>query len=335
MTGLSRISTLERSVLDSSPETAGVGLDVLVEEIAKLRPLPPIAAQVLQIAEGETFSAHELAQAISSDPALIARVLRIANSPYYGFPRRITTIRDAVVLLGFRQVRSTLIATSAMRAMASYEGIDTTAFWRHSVTVGLLADLSSRTRCVRPAEAFTAGVLHNLGRLALDHARPADFRRARRFAEDYHVPVHIAERRLFGFTDADVGGALALRWGFPEDLAVAIARHADAPATAEEATSLAGVVSRARTFAMAHGISDGVDRLESASGCASSSARVSASCATMSVMSPDDLPDTDAAAALTTGIAMDTLDRLVTEQGGLESVMDRAAAFVEHTVSGP
>ncbi|MEX2031475.1 MAG: HDOD domain-containing protein, partial [Dehalococcoidia bacterium] len=79
---------------------AASALDLLVEEIADLRPLPPVAAQVLQIAEGEHFSAHELAQAISSDPALTARVLRAANSAYYGFPRHITTVRDAVVLLG-------------------------------------------------------------------------------------------------------------------------------------------------------------------------------------------------------------------------------------------
>jgi HD-like signal output (HDOD) protein len=221
-----------------------------------------------------------------------------------------------------------------MRAMTSYDGIDARAFWRHSVTVGLLADLTSRSRCVRPAEAFTAGVLHNLGRLALDHARPAEFRRARRFAEDYRVPHHVAERRLLGFTDAEVGGALALRWGFPADLATAIARHADAPpATAEEATSLAGVVARARAFAMAHGINDGVDRLEPAR-CTSSRAPVSAFSATMSVMSPDDLPSTDSDDSLPRHEdTRDALDRLVAEQGGLESVLDRAAAFVEHTVA--
>ena len=74
-------------------------LDVLVGEIADLRPLPPVAARVLAISESEHFSAHELAQAISSDPALTAKVLQLANSAYYGFPRRISTVRDADLIV--------------------------------------------------------------------------------------------------------------------------------------------------------------------------------------------------------------------------------------------
>lgn len=84
-----------RCPVDHSPE-----LDLLIAEVAELRPLPAVAVRALEIAEGEHFSAHELAQAISADQALTAKLLRLSNSAYYGFPRRITTVRDAVVLLG-------------------------------------------------------------------------------------------------------------------------------------------------------------------------------------------------------------------------------------------
>jgi HD-like signal output (HDOD) protein len=322
------MSVLERSVLGSRPETDRSEIDVLVEEIADLQPLPPIAAQVLQIAEGETFSAHELAQAISSDPALTARVLRVANSAYYGFPRRITTIRDAVVLLGFRQVRSTLLATSVMRSMPSYDGIDAFAFWRHAVSVGLLAELTARAEGTHQEEAFTAGVLHNVGRLALEQARPAEFVRARDHARDLNLSMHDAQQYLFGFTDADVGAALARHWRFPVDLSLAIEHHANPRDAIPESAGLARLVARARTFAMTNGITDGVDTYRA---CAASRGRQAAAFrATMSVMSPDDLP---ARADAHPSRLQDALERLVAQEGGLETVLDRAAAFVEHTAA--
>ncbi len=79
-------------------------LDELVNQIGELRPINAVATRILQLTESERFSAHELATVISSDQALTAKMLRLSNSAYYGFPRRITTVRDAVVLLGFRAV---------------------------------------------------------------------------------------------------------------------------------------------------------------------------------------------------------------------------------------
>ena len=332
---LPRVPALDRSVLGSCPVTGVAELDVLVEEIADLRPLPPIAAQVLQIAEGDTFSAHELAQAISSDPALTARVLRVANSAYYGFPRRITTIRDAVVLLGFRQVRSTLLATSAIRSMPSYDDIDGAAFWRYSITVGLLAQLLARHEGVPQDEAFTAGVLHNVGRLALVQARPEAFRRATELATGRGISLHEAERYVFGFTDAEVGGALARHWRFPAGLAEAIADHALAPSEFDDQRSLAALVARARAFAAAHGITDGVERPLPPP--APTPPSISAFAATMVAMSPADLPaPAECGSAQRLAIAVEpALDQLLAEQGGFEHVLDRAAAFVEHTAASP
>ena len=332
---LPRIPALDRSVLGLRPVTGETELDVLVEEIADLRPLPPIAAQVLQIAEGDTFSAHELAQAISSDPALTARVLRVANSAYYGFPRRITTIRDAVVLLGFRQVRSTLLATSAIRSMLAYDDLDGNTFWRHSITVGLLAQLLARHEGVHQDEAFTAGVLHNVGRLALVQARPEAFRRAIELANGRGISLHDAERYVFGFTDAEVGGALARHWRFPGDLADAIAEHAVDPADFEDHSSLAALVARARSFAAAHGVTDGVERPLPPP--APTRPPISAFAATMVAMSPADLPDpAGCGSSQRLSLAVEpALDQLLAEQGGFEHVLDRAAAFVEHTAASP
>jgi HD-like signal output (HDOD) protein len=293
-------------------------LDQLVEEIADLRPLPPVAAQVLQIAEGEHFSAHELAQAISSDPALTARVLRAANSAYYGFPRHITTVRDAVVLLGFRQVRSVALAACAVGAMPVRETIDTRLFWRHAVTVALLAQSMARAdHGAQEEEAFTAGVLHNIGRLALDQARPDQFREAVMLSRANRISLHEAEQEIFGFTDAEVGGALALRWQFPADLALAIAHHAETMDSLCPSQTLARLVIQARQFVEERGITDGSD-------------------AAANRPLTSDPAAVGAAGELATGSTTPPfLMSLLEQDGGFEALVGRASAFVEQTATGP
>ena len=234
-------------------------LDLLVNEIVELRPLPVVALRVLELAEGERFSAHELAQSISSDQALTAKVLRLSNSAYYGFPRRITTVRDAVVLLGFRAVRSATLASCVIDSLPGGEIIDPIVSWRFSVTVAMLAEVLSRATREHTDEAFTAGILHNIGRLALDQHRPRLLERAVRLAADEKLPLVEAEREVMGFTDAEVGGALALHWNFPSNLGDAVARHQLDVDALPDPRSLAAYVVRARLFARASGLTDGLD----------------------------------------------------------------------------
>ncbi|MCK9485936.1 MAG: HDOD domain-containing protein [Dehalococcoidia bacterium] len=287
--------------------SAHSGLDALVEEIADLRPLPAVAALVLQIAEGERFSAHELAQAISSDPALTARVLRLANSAYYGFPRQITTVRDAVVILGFRQVRAAALTTCAIQALYPDEALDARAFWQHAVTVGMLTEMLARSAQQHQDEAFTAGVLHNIGRLALVQTLPSAFEDARRLAARSRIPLHQAQQALLGYTDAEVGGALALHWQFPAHLSIAIASHPRPADDLPESQTLARMVSRARALAAGHGVTDGVETPRP-------------------VAWP---PDRCGSAAPEADLPMLALG------GGFPTLLHRASTFVEHTAALP
>jgi HD-like signal output (HDOD) protein len=234
-------------------------LDLLIAEVAELRPLPAVAVRALEIAEGERFSAHELAQAISADQALTAKLLRLSNSAYYGFPRRIMTVRDAVVLLGFRAVRSATLASCVIDTLPGGDVIDAVTAWRFSVTTGLLAEVLARASRTHQDEAFTAGVLHNIGRLALDQRRPRELADSRMVAEHQGIPIEEAQRQVLGFTDADLGGALALHWNFPEPLARAVARHHLNVDELPDPDSLEAYVVRARMFARANGITDGFD----------------------------------------------------------------------------
>lgn len=237
-------------------------LDMVISEVAELRPLPMVAVRVLEISEGERFSAHELAQTIATDQALTSKVLRLSNSAYYGFPRRISTVRDAVVLLGFRAVRSATLASCVIDTLPGGEVLDPVEAWRFSVTVGLLAEVMARATRLHQDEAFTAGVIHNIGRLALDQQRPRELAAARVLAAQRGITIPEAQRAVLGFTDAELGGALALHWNFPTDLAEAVAGHQLDVDHLPDPKSVTAQVIRARMFARASGITDGYeDRL--------------------------------------------------------------------------
>lgn len=278
-------------------------LDILVNEIGHLRPLPVVAIRVLEIAESDHFSAHELADAISSDAALTATLLRLSNSAYYGFPRRITTVRDAVVLLGFRAVRSATLAACVVDTFPGGEVMDPLQAWRYSMTVAMLSEVLSRATRRHMDEAFTAGMLHNIGRLALDQHRPALLEASRRVAEAQGVSIAEAEQQVMGFTDAELGGALALHWNFPAELGTAVARHHLDVNDLPDRESLAGFVVRARLYARASGIHDGFDvpgeRLHPP----------------REWMEPP-------------------IGRTLAESGGLEGIMERVTAFVENSGLG-
>ena len=181
----------------------------------------------------------------------------------------------------------------------------------------------------KPQEAFTAGILHNLGRMALDQVRSAHFRHARTLAAQRGISLHEAEREVFGFTDTEVGGALALRWQFPPDLALAIAHHADPPGRLGEGQDLASLIARARAFARSHGITDGVDPLPPPAATASPYQAV------MAAMSPLDLPTGEVEPAAASSGVPEPLELMVQEQGGVNALLERAAAFVEQTAAGP
>lgn len=234
-------------------------IDMLIAEIAELQPLPVVAVRVLEIADGQQFSAHELSQAIAADQALTAKVLRLSNSAYYGFPRRITTVRDAVVLLGFRAVRSATLASCVIETVPGGKVLDPLVAWRYSMVVGLLAEVLARASKRHLDEAFTAGILHNIGRLALDQHRPTKLAEAKRIVEERGITAAEAEQEVFGFTSSEMGGALALHWNFPAELATVVAGHQPDVNVLPDPQSLSAYVIRARIFARAATITDGFE----------------------------------------------------------------------------
>lgn len=201
----------------------------IVNRTTELRPLRSVALRAIAMAQDERTAAMDLAAVISSDQALTAKLLRLSNSPYYGYARRISNVREAVILLGMRTVRSVAVSSAiieAMEAPGDPPGFDSDLFWAHSVCVGLVAETLARdTRVARPEDAFTAGVLHDIGKLALVICEPALFAAVVDYVVREGMPYHEAERRIAGVSHALIGGRLAMRWKFPEPLVEAIRNH--------------------------------------------------------------------------------------------------------------
>ena len=201
----------------------------IVNRTSELTPLKTVATKAIQLAKDETSAAMDLATVLSSDQALTAKLLKLSNSAYYGYAREISNVREAVILLGMKTVRSVAIASAIIESFKppKIEGFDQDLLWAHSACVGLVAEVMAReTHVVQPEDAFTAGVLHDMGKLAMMLSETERFREVIRAVVEDGTPYGEAEAEAFeGVTHAHVGARLARRWRFPAALVEAIGTH--------------------------------------------------------------------------------------------------------------
>lgn len=235
----------------------------LLEQIDDLPPLPAVAARVMGMADDDRTSAMDMAQVLSTDQALTAKLIRVSNSAYYGFARRVSTVREAVVMLGFKQVRQVAVGASLMNAFNTKKDpndvFDLDLFWGHSVAVAVAAEnLARKTRSARPEEAFTAGILHDIGRLVLRKVMPVEFLQAVTEARRGTYTLGEAELEFTGYSHDELGRALGERWKFPMHLVEAVRCHHDYTLTPAE-DGLAGVVAQADRLAQHYGLYCGYD----------------------------------------------------------------------------
>jgi putative nucleotidyltransferase with HDIG domain len=233
----------------------------IVGRTTELKPLKAVAAKAIALAEDERSATMDLASVISADAVLTAKLLKLSNSAYYGYARRISTVREAIILLGTRTVRSVAIATGIMDALEIQEppGFSRDLFWAHSVTVGLVAEAIARsTRVARPEDAFTAGVLHDVGKLAMMLVEPQLFAKTVDMVNAEGQSFREAELHTFGLTHEAVGARLAQSWKFPDLLVEGIRGH-HAPSPGGGIVSLAEAVGAADLACNRIGMAGGFD----------------------------------------------------------------------------
>jgi putative nucleotidyltransferase with HDIG domain len=280
-------------------------IDAMVRQVHQLAPLPAVALKVLELAHDDRSSAADLASVIATDQAMTAKLLRLANSAYFAAGRAITTVRDAVVVLGTIEVRRLVLTTALLGNFTGPSGGDfhLPSFWGHALAVGLVAEVMARlTGRATSEEAFTAGILHDIGKLVMSQYERERFEAATALATLKGMPLERAEAEVFGFSHPELGSRLALAWRFPPALCEAIAEHHASP---HESRGLAWVVAQANALCRDHGLWCGFVDIEPGAA------------------PPPDVPVRDPLRAA-------VLARL----GGWERVLERTQAFL-HAVPPP
>lgn len=213
----------------------------LIRNHIDLVSLPEVCMQVQSVADNPRSSADDMGAVIGRDPALTARLLKLVNSAYFGFPAKVETVTRAVSLVGVRQLRNLALAVSAVELFdrVPAEQVSMVSFWSHSIYCGLLArELATACRVLHGERLFVAGLLHDIGRLMIYTHRPEEAERIHRQVDGNGCDLSAAERQVLGYDHAELGGALLQSWQLPEALQVAVAWHhhsSRAPTSALEA----------------------------------------------------------------------------------------------------
>lgn len=203
-----------------------LALEEIAGKLQKLPALSVVLADLLESFEKESLDIPQLAGKIGLDQGLAARVLRVANSAFYGFPSRIASINDAVVVLGFGNVRALAVAGGVIEQFSSgQEGFDRLAFWRHSIGTAVCARVLAEHAGRNPETAFTAGLLHDIGKLVMDISFPGDYDRVPEYCSKMDCAITAAEKEIMGTDHALIGYEVAKRWKFPLDIQQAIRCH--------------------------------------------------------------------------------------------------------------
>lgn len=202
----------------------------LVENAAGLISLPAVAMRIGQVADDPNSSAEDIGRAVSQDPALTARILKIANSPFYAVSSPVETVSRAVVVLGEQQIRDLTIGVIANKELANLKNdlVPMDVFWAHSIYCGVIAQLLAKSSAIPRTESmFIAGLLHDIGQLVMFKQLPALAREALQLAMDGpdNLSMDEVERGVFGFDHAMVGGELARAWQLPAMLAACMEFH--------------------------------------------------------------------------------------------------------------
>lgn len=241
-----------------------IALKDLSRKIRDIPPLPDIVVKLLAASRDPEISMRDMVELIKVDPALTTKVLRLCNSSYYGLPRKINSIREALVYIGtdtlVNFILAGCLATFYQQSQDGY-GLATGDLWRHSVGCAIAAQrLSGNGDDAHRAEAYTAGLLHDVGKIILNTYVRDKFAEIMKLVQTDRISFDEAERNVLGYSHTDAGAVMAKEWNLPEPLVEAIAFHQD-PSKAKNYKRLVSQVHLANVLCISFGIGLGSDGL--------------------------------------------------------------------------
>ena len=225
----------------------------LIKGTIRLISLPEIFIKINEMVDDPASSSSDIGKLISQDPALTARLLKIANSPLYGFPSKIDTVSRSITIIGIRGIRDLVLASSTIEVLSKFssEFIEMQYYWKHSICCAVYARLLAiQCNALHIEPYFVAGLLHDIGKLIILRKLPEMARESHLRADDSGLPLSQVEQEVIGFDHASVGAELLRFWRLPETILDAVTYHHQ-PGQAQESPMSAAIVHIANSIAMA------------------------------------------------------------------------------------
>ncbi len=232
--------------------------------IRDLPTLPVVAVEIMGLVQRDSSSVMDVAQVMYRDPVLTAKVLKLANSAFYGLRRQVETLNQAMVVLGFSEILNLVQSVSVVQAFKDEQfedSFDLNAFWDHSVGTGEISRaLATKVGLRFDGADFTAGLIHDIGKVVLEMYFHEDFTRALKTSRTSETPLYQSERKVLGVDHTEIGTWLAERWTLPERLVDVIQNH-HAPLQSSRDKVLVAIVHLANTLAKVANIGFSGDRV--------------------------------------------------------------------------
>lgn len=190
----------------------------LILKAMELPVLPATTQKVLGLMSDPDVSIEKVKRLIGVDPGLATKILKVANSAFYGSYRNIQNLSQAILRLGLNAVRNIVVATS-MKNVYKRFGLTEKLIWEQMIGSALASSIIAKhTRIADPEDAFIGGLLHDVGKVVLNNEFPDKFAKVMERVYNDQVPFETAEKEVFDFTQREVGAHVVKKWGFPENL---------------------------------------------------------------------------------------------------------------------
>ncbi|MEW6235023.1 MAG: HDOD domain-containing protein [Candidatus Omnitrophota bacterium] len=246
-------------------DTSSALPEKIVQEIDDIPPLPSIVVKVMQLIRDPESTAKQLTDVISQDQALTGNILRLCNSSYYGLPRVVSSLSQAIMYLGFHTVRNLVLTCSISKLFSPDKkvyGYKKGGLWYHAVVCALTCQIISKK--IKPDiadAAFTAGLLHDIGQLVMAIIIKDTAETIVDLMESNNISDLKAERETVGFSHDELGAALANKWNFPDELVHAIRFH-HTPEASKNKSILTAIVNLADAIVLELGYGVQLDQMK-------------------------------------------------------------------------
>jgi HD-like signal output (HDOD) protein len=207
-------------------------LTEIVDKVQKLPTLPSVANKITSLINDPTCTAIRLAEVINKDQSLTTRVLRLVNSAFYSLSAEVTNVKHGIALLGFKTISQMVISISVFDVFAGKYGeeFDRRGFWKHSIGCGVISKIvAQRTQYPKEDDCFTAGLLHDIGKVVLDQYLHEDMIQVIQRTREKEISFGDAEEEVLGLNHADIGGQVMKKWNIPLPVLVAVQHHHQTP----------------------------------------------------------------------------------------------------------